>query len=185
MTNKRTSNKWIYAAYHEFAKYGPDFSLKALSTKTDLPRTTFYYHFTNKEDLIDELLQNHISIIGMFQAELCKIEHLIPDLYEILYPHKVSLMFHRQLLQHSHIAMYKELYDFGNNETIKNILPQIKAYFGFDYSDEEIFKFYKTLTDAWYAKLDFTHFSVKSMIALAEEIMDNILRLTHPEMNKR
>lgn len=180
MKKKETYNKWINAAYQEFAEYGPEFSLKALSSKTALPRATFYYHFSNKEDLIAELLQNHRSIVEAFQGELAKIKNLIPDLYEILYPYKASLMFHRQLLKNSHIASYRELYHSGNNETIKNILPQIKAYFEFNYSDEEIFKFYNTLTDAWYAKLDFSNFSVKSMIALAEEIMDNILRLTRP-----
>lgn len=175
---KETYNKWIKAAYEEFADDGPNFSLKALSSKETLPRTTFYYHFSDREDLIDELLQYHNSVIESFLKELCNMKILIPDLYELLYHYKISLKFHKQLFNNSHINDFNELYHSGKNEIVKCIVPHVKTYYKLNYSDKEIFNFYNTLTDAWYAKLDCTNLSVKSMIELAEEIMDNILRLS-------
>jgi len=179
MKQEATYRKWLNVAYQEFAEHGPDFSLKAISIKEALPRTTFYYHFTNKDDLIDELLQYHSSKIVVVRDEISKIKILIPDLYEALYNYKTSLMFYKQLLKNRHIVNYNDLYIKGNKDVIKGILPQIKAYFGFEYTYEEIFDFYNTLTDAWYATLDFNNFSVKSMTDLAESIMASILRITN------
>ena len=70
--NNKTYLKWIDTAYQEFAHNGPDFSLKSLSMKSSLPRSTFYYHFDNKEHLISELLNYHSNEIERFQTELKK-----------------------------------------------------------------------------------------------------------------
>jgi AcrR family transcriptional regulator len=176
---KETYNKWIKAAYEEFAEDGPNFSLKALSSKESLSRTTLYYHFSDREDLIDELIHYHTLAIEGIIKELRNMRVLIPDLYELLYQHNINLKFHKQLFNNSHIVSFNELYHYGNDEIIKCLVPYVKAYYKLKYSDKEIFNFYSTLTDAWYAKLDFTNLSVKSMIELAEEIMDNILRLSN------
>jgi len=54
-----TYQSWIDYASKEFAEEGPNFSLKALATKANLPRATFYYHFEGKKELISELLVHH------------------------------------------------------------------------------------------------------------------------------
>ena len=178
MKKNETHSKWIQAAYQEFAEFGPDFSLKSLSARADLPRATFYYHFLNKEELISELLACHRRINDEFQTELRNIKRLIPDLYEMLYPHQTSLKFHKQLQKNSHIPKYNDLYVASNKDSINTLLPNIKEYFGFEAADKEIFKFYNTLTDTWYSRLDFSNFSVATMSALAEEIMGDVLKLT-------
>jgi AcrR family transcriptional regulator len=178
MQTKKTYKKWLEAAYKEFAENGPDFSLKALATKTTLPRATLYYHFANKSELISELLKYHQKIFLKYLSELKQIKVLIPDLYTLLYRYKTGVRFHQQLLRNCHIKIYSDLYYESNNISIKKLLPHIKRYFGFIYTDEEIFQFYNTLTDAWYARLDFSDISVEKMISLAEEIMNNVLNLS-------
>jgi len=166
---------WIEAAYEEFAVNGPDFSLKALSKKTNLPRATFYYYFNNKEHLIAELLNYHRELNNTYQTEIKKIKTLIPDLYEIMFKYKVGIRFHQQLLRNSNVKEYQEIYSDINLSSIKILLPLIKPYFISNLSDKEICQFYNTLTDAWYSRLNFSNFSVNHMVSLAEEIMNDTI----------
>lgn len=170
-------NKWLCAAYYEFAENGPDFSLKALAQKTGLPRATFYYHFLNKDELISELLEYHISIIEKYKLELEEIKKLIPDLYVLLYRYLTSVKFHQQLLFNCHIPTFKSLYYEANKVSIQILLPLIKAHFGFNQPDEEVFNFYNTLTDAWYTRLNLSDTNPEKMASLAEEIAGNVLAL--------
>lgn len=177
MKKNETYKKWLCAAYLEFAENGPDFSLKALAQTIALPRASFYYHFLNKEELISELLNYHISIAQKIQEELKEIHVLIPDLYKVLYKYIKSVQFHQQLLHNYHITTYKTLYNEANKACVEILLPHIKTHFGFQQSDEEVFHFYNTLTDAWYTRLDFSNTSVENMIKLAGEITGSILAL--------
>lgn len=166
--------KWINAAYDEFAIVGPVFSLKALSVKTGLPRSTFYYYFDNKEHLIDELLKVHQQVADKLYADLeLKFTKLIPDLYEIMYSHKEGVRFQQQLFRNRHIDKYNYLYSSIHDRCINFLLPFIKDYFELNNSNQEIVDFYHALTDAWYSRLNFNTLSVESMTNLALELMEN------------
>ena len=177
MKSNEKHKKWLCAAYYEFAENGPAFSLKALAQKTGLPRATFYYHFLNKDELINELLEHHVSIAKKLQQELGNIINLIPDLYVLLFKYLITIKFHQQLLHNCHIPTYKTVYFETNKVCIQILLPHIKTHFGFNQSNEEIFRFYNTLTDAWYSRLDLKDTSPGKMANLAEEITGNILAL--------
>ncbi|TDK43405.1 TetR/AcrR family transcriptional regulator [Algoriphagus formosus] len=170
--------KWVEAAYSEFASLGPDFSLKALSEKSKLPRASLYYHFASKEELLEELLLLHQENINKYHSHLAKnVKSLIPDLYEVVYSFKEGILFHRQLLLHPEKDEFYSLYRSTNEHSFTILLPHIKRLFETNVSNEEFIQFYHTLTDAWYIRLDPNHFSVESMIALAMEIMEHTLGL--------
>ncbi|TNJ41249.1 TetR/AcrR family transcriptional regulator [Tamlana fucoidanivorans] len=175
MERNKKYSEWIDAAYKEFACNGPDFSLKALAKKTNLPRATFYYYFNNKEHLIEDLLKHHAELNESFQSEIKTLKTLIPGLYEIMYKYRVGVRFHQQLLKHTHIQEFYMVYNEFNRQNISLLLPLIKPYFGGTLSDNEICQFYITLTDAWYSRLNFSNLSVNYMISLAEEIMNDTI----------
>jgi len=177
MKTNETYKNWLCAAYCEFAENGPDFSLKALAKKTGLPRATFYYHFLNKDELINELLNYHITIFEKYKLELEDINKLIPDLYLLLYRNLKSVKFHQQLLFNNHIPAFKSLYCEANKISIQILLPHVKAHFGFHQPDEEVFDFFNTLTDAWYSRLDLSDTNPEKMADLAEEVTGNVLAL--------
>jgi AcrR family transcriptional regulator len=177
-SNQGIRQKWIEAAYSEFALLGPDFSLKALSEKSKLPRASLYYHFASKEELLEELLLHHQKNINIYHSHLEKtVKSLIPDLYEAVYSFKEGILFHRQLLLHSEKDEFFKLYRRTNENSFAILLPHIKRLFHTSGSDEEFIQFYHTLTDAWYIRLEPNNFSVERMIALAMEIMENTLGL--------
>lgn len=170
-----TYQKWINAAYEEFATKGPDFSLKALSLKTGLPRATFYYYFDNKKILMDELLNVHQQSSNRFCEELkTSITSLIPDLYVVMYNYKEGVRFQQQLLRNQHIEQYYTVYCSIHNSCIQILLPFIKAHFKLNCHDRDIITFYNTLTDAWYSRVNCNNLSVESMTILAISLMDNI-----------
>jgi AcrR family transcriptional regulator len=174
----KTYQNWIAAAYWEFACFGPDFSLKALSEKTSLPRATLYYHFDSKESLINELLRHHeLKSKAYFTEIKYNVKYLIPDLYEVMFKYKKEVLFHRQLLKNSHIESFYCLYRDVNNTSLNILLPHIKAIFESKGSDSDLIEFYHTLTDAWYTRLKTNELSVDTMISLAVEIMENTMGL--------
>lgn len=179
MKNKsQIYHRWLQAAYNEFAHCGPDFSLKALAEKTNLPRATLYYHFIDKNHLVEELLDFHLQVANDFQSDLkLKVTKLIPDLYIIMYQYRINVMFHQQLLRNNHIELCAAIYKKINNSSIRILLPHIRDYFNTNLSDLEIIEFYNTLTDAWYARLNFKNVSTDSMCQLALDIMAHTLGL--------
>jgi len=176
--SRNTYTQWLEVAYVEFAHCGPDFSLKALAKKTNLPRATFYYHFDNKEHLISELLKQHESLINQYHEDIKnKVKALIPDIYQLMYHYKHGVMFHQQLFMHCDIEAFYRLYRGTNETSIQILLPLIKALFETDKTDREIIEFYHILTDAWYIRLNAKQFTVESMINLATDIMESTLGL--------
>lgn len=177
-TDIKTSQKWINAAYLEFAEHGPEFSIKKLAKKAMMPRSTLYYHFDSKEYLIEELLNQHKLYIDAYFHEMkSEVKSIIPDLYELMFRYKESVLFHHKLLKYGHIKTFYTLYRDANDATLNMILPLIKALFKPNMPDSDIKQFYHTLTDAWYSRLDTKNMNVESMIALAIEIMENTMGL--------
>ena len=62
MKKNNSKSKWIESGYFLFAESGPNISIKKLAKIAGLPRTNFYYHFKDKEDLIDSIIQLHLSV---------------------------------------------------------------------------------------------------------------------------
>lgn len=175
MRKTLTYTKWLEAAYQEFAHCGPEFSLKSLALKANLPRATLYYHFDSKEHLIDELLKKHHEIAEAFINELkTNLKNLLPDLYCILYSYRMAAMFQQQLLRNCHYEEYMKMYNIINYQAVIVILPHIRDYFGFKQTDQEVIELYLTLTDAWYSKVNFTQCNAESLQALALCLMDNV-----------
>ena len=178
MKSRDTYNKWLEAAYIEFAHSGPDFSLKALAEKAQFPRATFYYHFDDKDYLVSELLKFHQHKCQQCQCDLQKtVKTLIPDLYTVLFKYKNNVLFHQQLFLHGHVEPFYTMYRETNEATIRLLLPFIKAHFKTNKSDQEIIQFYQILTDTWYIRLNTHQLTEDSMINLAIEIMENTLGL--------
>jgi hypothetical protein len=94
-----------------------------------------------------------------------------------MFRYKENVLFHHKLLKYRHIEAFYTLYRDANDTTLNIVLPLIKALFEPKMPDSDIINFYHTLTDAWYSRLDTKSMNVKSMIALAIEIMENTLGL--------
>jgi AcrR family transcriptional regulator len=177
--SKNTSiyQTWIDCAYKEFAEEGPNFSLKALANKANLPRATFYYHFEGKQDLISELLAYHHQCAeAYFEVLRTKVNALVPDVYNSLFEFKTCLLFHHQLFKHKDIDTYYEVYKDINATSYIILLPQLKRHFQTE-TEDQLINFFSILTDTWYARLNTKNINVDTMIELALDILENTMGL--------
>lgn len=180
MKRSESYNKWLEVGYYFFAEKGPEnLSIKALAEQCELPRTNFYYHFNDKGDFIDKLIEVHISsTIEVFNQELTTRFHsYIPDLYVILFDFKIGLQFAKQLFKNRDNLKYNKAYNAGVILPAEFILPKFKRFFKLDLPDKTVMILWTTLVDAWYSRLNFDNATVDEMISMCYEIMDSILPL--------
>jgi AcrR family transcriptional regulator len=185
MMQNKTYKKCLEAAYHEFACHGSQFSFKAFARRHRIPRSTLYYHFTDRDILIKDILLLHQEKSVLYHQNLRKkVKKIIPDLYEFMYTYQIEILFHQQLLKNSDNESFYKLYKSINMTSFEILLPLLKEKFGAHKSDEELILFFNTLTDAWYSRLSPENFNVEAMISLALEILNNTMGLFESENNQ-
>ena len=180
MKNSISYNKWLETAYGLFAENGPEnLTIKSLAEACQLPRTNFYYHFNDKDDLIDKIIEVHFTTTTeLFNEELrTRFHTYIPDLYVILFDFKLGLQFAKQLFKNRDIPKYNKAHTAGVTLSAELILPKFKSFFKLDLPDKTVLTLWATLVDAWYSRLNFDNLTIDSMISLCYEIMDSILPL--------
>lgn len=177
-TEQNTYQRWLEAAYEQFAEVGPDhLNVNALSKATGLPRTNFYYYFPDSEYLMEQLLLSHIQLSAEYEAELKKnLKVFIPDLYEILFRFKTGVKFHWQLFKNRNNIRLAHTYHIINKSACKFIVPKVKNYYNLDMPESAVKAIWIILIDAWYAQLDFDDYTTESLSSLTEETMQTILK---------
>lgn len=180
MSKSASYEKWLETGYRLFAEDGPEnLTVKHLAEECQLPRTNFYYHFNDKGDFIDKIIEVHLSsTIELFNQELrTRFHTYIPDLYVILFDFKLGLQFAKQLFKNRDNLKYNRAYNAGVILPAEFILPKFKRFFKLDLPDKSVLILWTTLVDAWYSRLNFDNVTVDDMISLCYEIMDSILPL--------
>lgn len=178
-----SKEKWLEKAYEYFAEVGPlDFNIKALSVKAGLSRTNFYYHFIDKDDLIDQLLELHYQVGDKYNAILKKqLNTYLPDLHLISLQHITAIKFSRQLFLHRNIPKLNKTFIEVNKSTHPVIIPKLKEYYKLNVPYELAESLWITLCDTWYSRLDINQFSLDYLCDLSEDIMKTILDFTKSE----
>ncbi|WP_167617228.1 TetR/AcrR family transcriptional regulator [Maribellus sediminis] len=181
MVKKKSIDIWFEAAFNLFAEIGPEaLNVKTLSEACGLPRSNFYYHFTDKEELIDQLLDYHMK--NAAQTMLYELENnfnnYIPDFYDILAKNEQSLRFHWQLFKNRDNIKYNQIFYYLRKRNSKLIIPKVIDYYQLGLPTSVIETIWDTLNDAWLASLDLNDLSSKSMGKKADDIMRSILRFT-------
>jgi len=181
MTKGQETHKiWLETAFYLFSEVGPDgLNIKSLSEAAKLPRSNFYYYFTDKEDLMEQLFKLYIDLSNAYREEVAKnFNNLFPDLYEFLANFKQGVKFHRQLFNNRHIPEYEHIYYSLNRAAHEYIVPKVKEYYNLDMDDNEIMALWETITDTWYCRINFDDFTAASLSKLAKDIINTVLPLT-------
>ena len=122
MKNSNTFDKWIVEGYRYFSEVGPEaFSIKELSKRSGLSRTSFHYYFENKEDFFDQLIDYHMEEIRKFgslatqnRADVTRgIAHSMETM-------STGILFHMQLLLHRNIPYFNKAYLKGHALNYEN-----------------------------------------------------------------
>ncbi len=122
MKHSDTYDKWIVEGYKYFSEVGPQvFSIKELSEKTGLARTSFHYYFENKDDFFDQLIEYHMEEVRKFgelaTQNLSNVTESIAHAMETL---SAGILFHVQLFMHRHIPKFNRGYLKGHEINFEN-----------------------------------------------------------------
>lgn len=123
MTN--TKDIWIETGYELFAKYGADgIKVESLSKKVGVSKSSFYYHFIDKELFVENLLEYHIFKSHVISKKERNIKSINPELINILIEHKIDLLFNRQLRINRVNKLYADTL-IRSNKIIGNVFTMI------------------------------------------------------------
>ncbi len=178
---EKSIDKWLNAAYELFAEVGPEaMNVKALSEACDLPRTNFYYHFVDMDDLIERLLHDHLEREGKkMRLEFEQhFDRFIPDLYDIIANNKQIIRFHWQLFRHRDDFRFNQAFLFWRKKNSEIIIPKIMEYYKLDLPIMLMQSIWDTVNDAWFSQLDFNKFSSAELSKSADETMRSVLAFT-------
>ena len=162
MNSIKSKKKWIEAGYVQFAELGPNnLSIKRISEVAELPRTNFYYHFSDKNELIDELIKVHYAITDEYLKVISEeIKTFLPDLHIISMRYPTSLKFVRQLFLNRHLPKYNDHYIRLNTMANPVLIPKMLKYYGSSVDYELAEPIWMTVVDTWYSRLDVDNLSV-------------------------
>ena len=179
-----SKEKWLEKAYECFAEVGPlDLNIKALSVKAGLPRTNFYYHFIDKDDLIKQVLNLHYLSGDKYNAILKKqLKNFLPDLHLIGLQYIVGIKFHRQLFLHRNNPKFGLIYLEMNKSSHPVIIPKLIEHYKLNVPYEIVESLWITLCDTWYSRLDINQFSLDYLCDLTENIIKTVLDFTNSRL---
>lgn len=149
--------KWLNEGYRQFADHGPDkLSINQISKEIGASRASFYHHFGDTDIFIDELLAMHWDICQQFDreaAENCK--RLVPDLYNELARHPVSLRFNLQLFHHRNVPGFNYIFSRSFKASAETFALRLFArHLDIRVPKNELLNLWITLGEAWYSRLD-------------------------------
>ena len=179
-----TKNKWLETSFRHFAEFGPEqLSIKRIADEINVPRSTFYHYFADKENLIEELLGIFLENVEKFIVEGsndCK--QLIPDLHILLFKNIISLKFNRQLFINRNNPVYNLVFIRVREKANTFIVPLFIDYYNFNIPYKTAEDIWDSLSDSWYSRLDPNNITIESMIHLTEEIMEVVLKFVQSKL---
>lgn len=179
-----TKERWLEKSFEHFAEYGPNgISIQRIAEEIQVPRTTFYHHFADRDDLEDQLLSIYLERIELFSQEgeeRCRC--LIPDLHELLADYPTGLKFSRQLFLHRSHPIYNMVFVKGRDRANRFIIPLFRAYYQFNIPDQLATDLWNSLSESWYSRLHPEELSVDSMRRLTEEIMETVNKFVRTKL---
>lgn len=179
-----SKQKLLKEAYDLFGEYGPDgLNIKLLAEKVDLPRTNFYYHFADKEDLIEQLLYLHTQVNENY-CEVLKeqMQVFIPDLYKISAQYPQGFKFQRQLFLNRNDHRFNLVYINCNISCNPIIIPNLIEYYKLNVPYSVVESLWATVTDTWYSRLDVNKFNVEYLCGLTEIIMRTVFDFANTKL---
>lgn len=175
-----TCDIWIEKGYAHFGEYGPkDLSIKLIAEECSMARTTFNYHFSNKEEFCDELIDRHYELLDQY-CELAGLhcKTYLPDVHKLALMFPQGFKFQKQLFNYRHIPKFNKVYEDCNRIAGEKFSVQLFIdYYKLPLSFDSATQLHNSLVDTWYSRLDVNNMTLDNMVRSSEEIMRSILKL--------
>ena len=135
-----TYDKWILEGYKYFAEVGPvKLTIKELSRKAGLARTSFHYYFENKDDFFDQLIEHHMDEVRKFGEMATQNKSRVTEgIIHSMQTLSTGISFHVQLFMHRELEKFNRAYLKGHQINFENgILEWFLDFFELKLSKEK------------------------------------------------
>ena len=156
MKSNKTYDTWILKGYDFFAETGPvRFSIRELSKRIGLSRTSFNYHFGNKQYYFENLLQFHLDRVTEFNQIVRQQKNLeMEDFMKFMDDYAVIARFQLRLFNHRHTDQFDKAYVQGLEINIRyGLLQWLTNILGLNgIAEDKAKRAYFLFTDTFFAR---------------------------------
>lgn len=181
-----TYNLWIEKGYEHFGLYGPDhLSIKRIAEELYIARTSFNYHFKDKDEFIDELIRHHYDLHKQFcETGKRHCKKYLPDIHQLVLVFPEGFKFHKQLFNHKQIDKYSKVFNTCNEISANEFVIQLFInYYSLPLTFKDASELHESLLETWYSRLDTNDMTLEKLVRSTEEIMSALLALMQNSRN--
>lgn len=151
-----TYDKWLAEGYNYFAETGPaKFSIKKLSEKTGLSRTSFHYYFSSKDDFFTALINKHLNYVREFNKALKNTPVNSQQLAARLNEFADGVNFQYRLFLLRYIEHYNNAYLESHEINFRyGLLDWLIFELGISLSPDQAKRVYFMFTDIFYTRVN-------------------------------
>lgn len=173
------TKKWLEIGYKQFALTGPEnLSIDKIAKEVGAARTAFYYHFSDIDSFIDELLAMHLGEANKIKENVIKnCKSYIPDYIKLISEKKIQVLFNKRLVKNRSIPKYLLTYNHINNIVDNATLDLWSADFGISGDRDFRLAVYSLLRDSFYNRITIDSMDFDSLIDIIHEIREITAKL--------
>jgi len=175
-----SKQKWIEKGYEHFALYGPSqLSINKMAKELEQTRTNFYYYFNDLNELFIEVIKMHNNFHKEFVKRGKKeCKKYKPDVFKLLADFPIGMLFHKQLFNNRNKPIYNYTYMSCNDISDDAFAVDLfSEYYNLNIDKPILKNIHRSLTDAWWARLNVNDLSVNTMTKITDDIMESFLVL--------
>lgn len=180
MHKTRNSSLWTEEGYLLFAKEGIEgVQIERLSRILQLNKSGFYHYFGDLDGFCEQLLALHEKKTDCFLADARDAKTIDPEYLEAIVNHKISIMFHIQLIRNNHIQAFKNVADAIDRKE-ELILREVWIdYIGFHDNPDLAIRYFNIVRDMFYTRMSLQNINytfLHNLMSEAKDLMQQVVR---------
>jgi len=177
--------KWLEVGYRQFAEQGPEnLSINKISQEVGTSRASFYHHFGDIGNFVDDLLSMHWNTVERFNIigkDTC--QNLFPDLYDLIAEYPVSQQFSMQLFHARSNPEFNFLFIKMYEAIAKAfVLKLFTREYRLNQTENDVYLLWLTVGETWYSRLSPRDLSSSTLQKHAREIMKTVSNFMNSQL---
>lgn len=159
MERESNSSRWVEEGYSFFAKEGPNgIQVERLARVLQRNKSGFYHYFGDIDGYYERLLDHHKRMAQLYLEDIRSIETIDPEYLHLLVQHKVTTLFHMQLLRNKDNPTFMKLVEMVDNEERVVLQDLWSDFLGLHDKPALAMRYFDIVNAMFYARIRFDNF---------------------------
>jgi AcrR family transcriptional regulator len=187
MGKARNSCLWAEVGYELFAEEGTaGIQVERLARILQLNKSGFYHYFGDLEVFTAELLSLHEKKANAFLDDIREVKSIDPEYLDVVVKHKISTMFHLQLIRDKSNPAFAELAKKIDQEEDTILCEVWTDFIGFHDNPGLAIRYFNIVRDIAYTRMSnqtINYTFLHNLVNEAKELVQQIVRQSSLEMD--